>query len=487
MINSIQAVVLAAGKSNRFNTGKTKLIEKICGKEMIVYPLSVLAQMDIATTIVVGFQKEQVLDAITEKNIAVSCIEQEEQLGTGHAIICTRNEWYKDHILIMNGDMPLITQDIIESLYEEHIKTDATISFVIAHHAEPYHSYGRVINDESGIRIIEAKEVASLKLQEECCINAGLYIVKRSFLESHIKDIEQSEKTKEFYITDLINIASQAREKVSTVSAPFDRIRGINNLQELWAAEQIKRSELIKYWMEQGVRFAAAQTVHIDLDATIGAGSFIGCSVHIMQGAKIGNNCTIDSFSIIEDSIIEDNVHVLSHSLIIKSTLQSNTQVGPFAHVNQSTVSAEAIIGNFVEVNRTTIGQKTKAKHLAYLGDATVGERVNIGAGTITCNHNSVKKNKTHIHDNAYIGSNSSLIAPVVVGEGAFTAAGSVITKDVPANALAIARSRQENKLEYAHIVRAKAAGATIEEKKEQQDQPNALFKGATVDHTTTI
>lgn len=452
MSKNVQAIILAAGKSTRFNTQQSKLIEKICGQEMILYITKLLTSMDIQVSLVVGYQKE-VIESLVRKNHVeeIKFIHQKEQLGTGHALLCTEEIWQADNILILNGDMPLINSEILESLFQTHLKNNADITFVTAHNIDPsVTSYGRVVHDEKSIRIVEAKD--DKEERKDCyCINAGIYLAKKKFLQSTIHTIEKSRVTGEFYITDLIGLANDQGYKVCTISAPFDSIRGINTFQELWAAEQIKRAELIKYWMNHGIRFTAAQNNHIDLNVTIGAGTYVGASVQLFGTASIGKNCKLEAFSIIKDSAIEDNVTIKSHSVIENSIIKNNACIGPFAHVLLGTiVSEKATIGNFVEIKRSSIGSETKIKHLSYIGDAELGKEVNIGAGTITCNHNGITKEKTIIKDKAYIGSNNSLIAPVTIGNDSFTAAGSVITNDVPQNSLAIARAYQVNKENYA-------------------------------------
>ncbi len=463
-IANLQAIILAAGKSSRCKTGKTKLIEKICGQEMILYPTTLLDTMNIPITVVIGFQKDKIKDVIINKHghDTIHFVTQAEQQGTGHAILCARNSWEKELILVMNGDIPLITQEIITTLYEKHVASNAVISFVTAHNIEPtIDSYSRIIKKNDGIDIVEAKNFTG-DTHEHCCINAGIYIINKDFLEKYIDDIEENEATKEFYFTDLIKIASNKNYPIATISTSFDRIRGINNFQELWAAEQIKRAELIKYWMEHGVRFAVAQNVHIDLNVTIGSGTHIGCGTHLQYGTKIGKNCAINAFSSLTNTVIGDHTTIDTHSIISNSRIGSHVHIGPFAHVhNNSTIEDNAVIGNFVEVKRSVINKYTKAKHLTYLGDAHIGEHVNIGAGSITCNHNGTSKNKTVIEDNAYIGSNNTLIAPVTIKKNAFTAAGSVITETVPENALAIARARQVNKKDYAKKLRKQPSAKT--------------------------
>lgn len=461
MLQETQAFIFAAGKSTRFNTGKTKLVEKVCGQELIIYPIKLLKKLAIPTTIVVGHQKELVTPAISRYFDDINIIEQSEPLGTGHATKMTRNEWNKKYILLMKGDVPLLTTQMIEGLFEQHIKDNATLTFMAAHNDNPTgFTYARVdTSNENSITIIRPHEIPQEKLQDYCCVNGGVMVVNREFLELAVDKIKQREYTNEYHMSDFINIASAEQKKVSMYTVPFDYVRGINNFQELWAAEQIKRAELIRYWMDRGVRFTTPQSVHMDLDVQIGVGTFIGCGAHVLSGTTIGKNCIISSSSMIEFSTIGDNVTVHPNTIVRGSTIADNAQVGPFAHIQEGTIIGEhAHVGNFVETKRTTIGAHSKAKHLSYLGDATIGSKVNIGAGTITCNYDGKQKHATIIKDYACIGTNNSLVAPVTINERAFTAAGSVITQDVPEDALAIGRARQVNKEGFSKKLRAKQA-----------------------------
>jgi len=448
-MQKLQAIILAAGKATRFKSERSKLCEKICGQKMILYSTKLLEHLNIPTTAIIGYQKESLQKTITDYHLdRINFITQEDQHGTGHALLCSRKHWHAEHILIMNGDIPLISNEIIETLYKKHIANKAVISFVTAHSS--HDSYGRVIKTNNSIKIVEARDFNG-DIHEQCCVNAGIYIATKNFLIDHIDAIKKTKTSKEFYITDLIGIASKKNLPITTTTAPFDQIRGINTFEELWAAEQIKRAELIKHWMNRGVRFSFAQNIHIDRTVSIGSGSFIGCGVQLLGNTKIGKNCTINTFSLLNNTILGNQVVIHSHSVIENSRIDTQAEVGPFAHIRDSThIKSHAIIGNFVETKKSTIGSHSKAKHLTYLGDATIGSRVNIGAGTITCNYDGVKKKKTIIEDKAFIGSNNSLIAPVTIHKNAYTAAGSVITDDVPSNALAIARARQTNKDGYA-------------------------------------
>ncbi len=481
-LKNTQAIVLAAGKSSRFKTGKTKLLEKICGQEMVVYPASLLVELDIPITFIVGFQKEDVIKTLEDTfPNRLQFIEQEQQLGTGHALACSQKNWKSDHILVLNGDMPLVTKETIEKLYAKHMANNAVISFVTAHNCDPTAAhYGRVVQTDASIAIVEAKEFEG-DISENCCINAGIYLMKRSFLEDNLKELQQSEVAKEWYITDLVKIASDKKLGVETISASFDRIRGINTFQELWAAEQIKKAEIIQYWMNNGVRFSIAHNVQIDLPVTIGVGTFIESGVQLLGKTKIGENCVVGPFSILTNAYIGNDVRIHTHTIITHSTVHNNASVGPFAHIREhSEIHEYASVGNFVEIKKSSLGKKTCAKHLTYLGDTKTGERVNIGAGTITCNYNGVKKSATLIEDDVFVGSNNTLVAPVTLKRNSFTAAGSTITQDVPAEALAIARERQTNKEGYAPKLK-----ELQKEPKDDDLQPSflAALKTSLTDH----
>lgn len=447
--NNIQAIILAAGKASRFNTSKTKLSFPICGKEMILYPIETLKTLNIDITLVLGFQSEIIEKILKDNNQNVKIVIQEEALGTGHAVLCSKPEWKAENILILNGDMPLANQEIINNLITKHKNSNATITFAISNNNDPATTYGRIIKKDNKIEIVEFKDFKG-DANINSWVNAGIYLIKKDFLEEYISKILLN-KHNEIYITDLIKTASDSGHKVETISANFDHIRGVNTLKELWAAEQIKRAEIISMHMENGVRFIAPQVVHIDHGVKIGTDSIIGAGVLLRKGTKIGQNCSIDAFCVIDNAIIENNVSIFSHCNISNSTIMDNSQIGPFAHIrNKSNLSEDVKIGNFVEVNNSNIGTKTNAKHITYLGNANIGKNVNIGAGTITCNYNGISKETTTIKDNVFVGSNCSLVAPVTIEDDAFIAAGSTITKNVPKNSLAIARTHQINKENYA-------------------------------------
>ncbi len=479
--SSIQAIILAAGKSTRFNTGRSKLLERLCGQEMILYTTKLFESLSLPTTVVLGYEAEAIKKIITDHHAQIVFAEQPEQKGTGHALACSQHTWMSDHILVINADMPLITKKIINELIEKHLTKNADVSFVTSHTENPSQfGYGRVIQQNGTLKIVEARDYQGTEI-DDCCINAGIYMFKKTFLNNYLPQLGSHNAQNEFYLTDLIEKASAHQLTIETVAASFDHIRGVNTLKELWSAEQIKRAELISHWMDNGVRFFAAQAVHVDENVTIGQGSTISYGTHVINGTKIGINCHIEPFSIISNSTIGNNVTIYSHSVITDSTIEAHTKIGPFAHIRtHSTIKQSATVGNFVELKATTLGANSKAKHLAYLGDTTAGERVNIGAGTITSNHNGFSKQPTTIEDNAYIGSNNTLVAPLTIGKNSYTAAGSVITKQVPPEALAIARAYQVNKEGYARKLREKFA-------KEQQIKTNELKESEAVSFVAAL
>ena len=470
MIHGIQAIILAAGMSSRFGVEANKLVTPLCGKPLIMHVITPLQKADLSVTVVVGHQKELVSETIVAcSSTDVIFVEQEEQKGTGHAVMCSRDVWQANHILVLNGDMPLISHAIIDALYTQHQETDAAVSFVTALPDTTDHAYGRVIQDKDGIRIVEARDFAG-DVNQPHPINAGIYLFKRAFLENYINRLTDENASHELYLTDLIAVASRQGKTVTTLTAPFNYVRGVNTLEELCTAEALKRKQIISHWMHNGVRFIMPETTHIDAEVTVGRGTIISAGVHLLGSTTIGTNCTIEPFSIIHNSTLADHVTIHNHSLVRDAQLAEYTTVGPFAHLRDNVQTEEHVaIGNFVEVKNSQLGAYTKAKHLTYLGDTTTGHETNIGAGTITCNYDGVKKHPTIIGNKVFIGSNNTLIAPVTIEDDVYTAAGSTITQDVPKGALAIGRARQMNKLGYAQKLRKKTKTSKPHNAPEQQ------------------
>ena len=458
MPTTTQAIVLAAGKSSRFSTSSTKLSYTLCGQEMIRYPLNLLRELHLPITMVVGYQQDVVRSIVSKYGYHVEFVEQSAQKGTGHALACTQSSWTHDKLLIINGDTPLVSQEQLLLLLERHRVSGATLSLIASRTNDPeITGYGRIIKDGVAVSIVEQRDFTGDPTDKNNqLLNGGIYLIDRSFVEQELPRIP-THGSGEIFITDLIHAASAAQKHIEILEIPFTHIRGINTLKELQATEGLLRKKLIEQWMAQGVRFIAPESVIVDIDVSIGQDTTIGYGVHLRSGTHIGKKVTIDSFSILDGAHIEDEVTVYSHSVISHSLVHEKAFVGPFARIHrQTTIHQEAVVGNFVELSKTSLGSLSKAKHLTYLGQAKIGKQVTIGAGTITCNYNGVTKHSTTVEDNAFIGSNSALIAPITIGKEAIIAAGSTITESVPNQALAIARQRQVNKPNYAPLLKSK-------------------------------
>lgn len=335
-MENLQAIVMAAGRSSRFKTNRSKLLEKICGQEMILYTTKALEKLQCNLKVIVGYQKSELQKVIRRHHgKKIEFVEQNEQRGTAHALMCTQAHWQAEHILVMNADMPLVSTELLMELWHKHNTTKAAVTFVTAHNLDPsLNSYGKVISENGMVKIVEAKDYAALvgkdadKKNEACCINAGIYIFQTKFLQAAISQLKTSSVTGEFYITDLIQIASQSSAGVAMLEAPIDQVRGINNLRELWIAEQIKQAEIINYWMDQGVRFQAAQNSYVELNVTIGAGSILGQGVQLSGSTHIEPDCQIESFCLIDSSTIGQNSSIQAFSILRNTYVASGSTIG---------------------------------------------------------------------------------------------------------------------------------------------------------------
>ncbi|MCX5923239.1 MAG: NTP transferase domain-containing protein [Candidatus Dependentiae bacterium] len=336
MLENLQAIVLAGGISERFQTGKTKLIEKICGTEMILYPVNLLKSLSIPTTIVVGFQHDRIKKIIQSSNPEVTFVLQLSPLGTGHAAKLTKDIWSENHILLMNGDIPLITPEIINKLYRQHIKTDADISFITAHGIDlDSKKYSRVIINDNKIQVSEEPNTDQGDDADQCCISAGIYIAKRSFLNTYIDKLSKNESTGEFYLPELVKIASDNHCKIITTSVSFDIVRSIDTLADLWAIEHIKRSQLMLHWMDHGVRFANTLNVLIDETVTIEPGCYIGSGAMLLGHTKIKSRSSIGAYTQIENSTIEEQCTIPPHMIISQSKITKEMKLSSFTQIDK--------------------------------------------------------------------------------------------------------------------------------------------------------
>ena len=444
----IHVVILAAGKGTRMKSARPKVLHRVAGQPMIEHVLACAAAIHPrSTTVVIGHQAEA-LTAALARHQDLTFVEQEPQAGTAHALMTTESALAGQTglLVLLSGDVPLLTANTLHNLVDRHRSTGAAATVVTAVVDAP-RGYGRIVRSGQQIaRIVEEKD-ASQAEREIREINSGIYAFSLEGLFDAVRSIAAENTQKEYYLPDLVAIYRQRGLVVETVTVSNpDEVRGINSRIELAAVSRIVRDKKIAELMASGVTIEDPATAYVDGGVTVGADTILHPGVSLEGRTTIGAGCEIHSGARIVDSQIGDRVTVLNHCVITNARIADDVSVGPFAHLrNEADVRARAKVGNFVELKKTVLGPGSKAMHLAYLGDATIGEKVNIGAGTITCNYDGVNKNQTVIEDGAFVGSDSQLIAPVTIGKGAYIGSGSTIRDDVPAGALAVSAGKQRN------------------------------------------
>jgi len=416
-----------------------KVAHKILDKPMINWVIDVAKKITDEIGIVLGNGKDLVKELLDEN---VKIFEQKERLGTGHAVLCAEQFLDDSDILILYGDVPFISYHTLNSLIERHLK-DNNSSTILSVRLENPTGYGRIIkNEDKFVKIVEEKDANPSEKQIKE-VYTGIAVYKGEQLKEALHHITPQNAQGEYYLTDVF----QRLKRVGVVELENEiEVMGINDRIQLAEAEKKIRYEILKKHMLNGVTIQDPDSTYISVDVSIGPDTIIYPQTFIYGKTTIGEDCEIGPLTRIKDCIIEDNVKIIRSECEL-SSIQKNVSIGPFSRLREGTELQENVkIGNFVETKKTKISRNSKAQHLTYLGDTYVGKDVNVGAGTITCNYDGKKKNKTFIDDGAFIGSNTSLVAPVNVGKNSLIGAGSVITKDVPDNALALARAHQINK-----------------------------------------
>ena len=426
-----------------------KVLHQIAGLSLIERVLRTASALQPASiTMVVGHGADAVKQSLVHRT-SLQYVTQEQQLGTGHALLQTRSllEGKTGTVVLLSGDVPLLTVDSLKGMLETHAEAAAAATVMTANFARPF-GYGRIVRTNGRItKIVEERDTtdAQKAINE---INSGIYAFDLAPLFTALDSIGTANKQGEYYLPDLVAIYRKQKREVATwtISRPDD-IRGINSRTELAEVATMVRQHKNEELMAAGVTLIDPATTYVDADVEVGADTVIYPCVFLEGSTKIGAACEIHSGSRIVNSTIGDRVCVRNHTVVSDSTIESGAFLGPFAHIRPgSAVGEDAHIGNFVELKKTSMGKGAKANHLAYLGDAVIGDKTNVGAGTITCNYDGEKKHQTTIGAGVFVGSNSTLVAPVTLADGAYIAAGSAVTKDVPAGALGIGRARQENK-----------------------------------------
>jgi len=451
---NLACIVLAAGLGKRMYSSLPKVLHRIHGTPMLQYVLDTVDELHPQKIIVIIGKngravKESLQGSIRtrQRRCSISFAHQKEATGTARALMKAVPflKGFKGAILVMNGDTPLISLRIIRGVVSLHKRRKDVVSLLSFRTHRPG-SYGRIIRDRNGrvLSVVEDRDAtASQKTIKE--VNSGVYVLEPAALPL-LKEIKMNVSKGEYYLTDIIHIAREKGFKTSAYCiGSEDECTGVNTREELERVKTFMKEKIINTWIRRGVSFIDAKSVFLAPHVTIGNGTTIYPNVHLEGQTKIGKRCTLYPNVRINNSVIEDGATIKDCTLIEGSVVKKRASVGPFAHLRPgSEIGPDTKIGNFVEVKKSVVGAGTKAGHLTYLGDAQIGKNVNIGAGTITCNYDGYRKHTTVIKDNVFVGSDSQLIAPVEVGEGAYIGAGSTITKDVPSKALALSRVEQK-------------------------------------------
>lgn len=449
MVN-VAAIILAAGKGTRMKSQLVKVMHPLAGIPMISWPVNVARAAGASVlTLVVGHQSEKVR-AFFAGQADISFASQDEQLGTGHAVACCSESLKKftGTVLILCGDVPLITPATLRAFLDHHHRHQSAVTVLTTSMDNPY-GYGRIIKDSAGhvTGIVEEKD-ASIEQRQITEINSGIYCVDSAFLFTAVAGLNNDNAQKEYYLTDIIKAAVVEGKTCSSFSIadPLE-VMGVNDRVQLAEAGRVLRSRINNALMIEGTTIIDPQVTYIDQGVIVGRDTTIYPNVFISGKTVIGENCVIEPSAVIKSCTIGDGVTIKAGSVMADSVIGKDVAIGPMAHLRPGTeLGDEVKIGNFVETKKIVMGEGSKASHLTYLGDATIGRHVNIGCGTITCNYDGVRKHRTVIEDDVFVGSDVQFVAPVSIGRNSLIAAGTTVTADVPPDSLAIARSPQVNK-----------------------------------------
>jgi bifunctional UDP-N-acetylglucosamine pyrophosphorylase/glucosamine-1-phosphate N-acetyltransferase len=448
-LERIATVVLAAGKGTRMKSDLVKVLHPLLGLPMLSYTidLSLNEIKSKKTIVVVGHQADRIKERFKDSGVQFAL--QKKQLGTGHAVLQAVPflQTFTGTVLILCGDVPLVKGETLHSFINNFWEDESTLSVLTAVVEHPF-GYGRILRSPEGWleKIVEEKDARGEEraIRE---INTGIFCVKASFLIEGLKEIGQENAQGEYYLTDLVEIARKRDLRCSAyqVVDPVE-VMGINTRVDLAIANEVLRQEKVKDLMLSGVTVVDPKTTYVGRMVEVGRDTILYPNCILQGRTRIGKRCIIEPNSKISDSIIGNEVTIRSSCVVTESKVEEGASIGPFAHLRPlSEVKTGARIGNFVEVKKSVIGRGSKANHLAYIGDSFLGEEVNIGAGTITCNYDGFEKHETIIGDRVFVGSNVELVAPVKVGNNSSIGAGTTVTKDVPEGALAISRVKQKN------------------------------------------
>ena len=439
-------IILAAGRGTRMRSARPKVLHPLAGLPLIEHVARAADRLRPERVgLVIGHQAERVRAALSHRP-SLAFARQDEQRGTGHALLQAEPLFagLTGTLVVLSGDVPLIGPGTLEQLVRTHEGKRAALTVLTAAVARPY-GYGRIVRADGRLaRIVEERDASASQRQLKE-INGGIYALDLPPLFEAIREIPPAGASNETYLPDLVRIYRQRGLPVETVEvAAPDEVRGINSQTELAEVKRIVRQTRNEELMAAGVTIEDPATTYIDMDVAVGPDTVVHPGVFLQGRTSVGARCELHAGVRIVDSTVGDDVTVRNHCVIEGATLARGAEVGPFAHLRPGAAIGEtAKVGNFVEIKKSSLGPGSKANHLSYLGDAAIGEGVNVGAGTITCNYDGKRKHPTTVGDRVFIGSGTQLVAPVTLGDDAYVGAGSCVTEDVPAGALAVARSRQ--------------------------------------------
>jgi len=455
----IAAIVLAAGKGTRMKGALPKVLHSVLDRPMVSWVIDAVSAAGVGDIVVViGHGKERVLAHLQSAHPTVRTVEQKEQKGTGHAVQVALPDVRADSVLVVCGDTPRLDAQALRALCAAQRDHKAPVAMWTTTLAVPF-GYGRIVRDDDGAvtAIVEEKD-ASPALRALTEVNPGVYCIDRAFLERALSSLRTDNAAGELYLTDVVAQAAAASSTsggVVAVSVPAEMTLGVNDREHLADACAWARRARVRQLRLGGVSIPDDAGVAIGANVTVGEDTTIAAGVSITGKTTIGARVIVGQGCVINACTIADDVVIHPYSVCDTAAVQQGAIIGPFARLRpEANVGEGAHVGNFVELKKTNLGKGSKANHLAYLGDAVIGAGVNVGAGTITCNYDGHGKHKTTIEDSVFVGSNSTLVAPVVLGEGSYVAAGSVVTDDVSKDAVAFGRARQSEKAGHAKVVR---------------------------------
>jgi bifunctional UDP-N-acetylglucosamine pyrophosphorylase/glucosamine-1-phosphate N-acetyltransferase len=470
--DSIGVAIMAAGKGTRLKSKRPKVLHEIGGQALLLHVIAAAKAIAPPEKIycIVGHEADRVKAAVAGAGVQVAFVEQPEQRGTGHALqmlkadIELSGRTPPEHLLVLSGDAPLIQPETLEALCAFHLREKAAMTILTAVPGDPT-GYGRVLRSANSAEVVGIVEQKALKPDQlgEPEINSGIYCFRTSALFAHLDFLTTANAHGEYYLTDVAALLVNAGERVVALQADsVDEVLGANTIAEMMHLDAAMRNATAQRLMTEGVTIFRPETCVIDAQVEVGADTVIEPYVQLLGATKIGTDCRIRSYSVVQSSTLGAGVLVRNGCVLDGASVSDGALLGPYAHLRPGSIIGEAAhIGNFVETKNTRVGKGSKANHLSYLGDAVIGDGANVGAGAITCNYDGVNKHTTTIGDGVFVGSDATLVAPLTVGEGAYIAAGSCITEDVPAGALALGRSRQTNKPGWVAARKtAKASGA---------------------------